>query len=77
MEHALISSQVYADSQRFDNSTERYLRLLNTKPEILLRAPMLHVASYLHMSPETLCRVRAALLEESKKERSEKPSTES
>lgn len=77
MEHALISSQVYADSQRFENATERYLRLLNTKPEILLRAPMLHVASYLQMSPETLSRVRAAHLEESKKERSEKPSTES
>ncbi len=46
MEHALISSQVYADSQRFENATERYLRLLNTKPEILLRAPMLHIASY-------------------------------
>lgn len=71
MEHALISSQVYADSQRFENATERYLRLLNTKPEILLRAPMLHVASYLQMSPETLSRVRAAHLDESKKEKDE------
>lgn len=62
MEHALISSQVYADSQRFETATERYLRLLNTKPEILLRAPMLHIASYLQMSPETLSRVRAAHL---------------
>lgn len=60
MEHALISSQVYTDSQRFENATERYLRLLETKPEILLRAPMLHIASYLQMSPETLSRVRAA-----------------
>lgn len=60
MEHALISTQVYADSQRFENATERYLRLLETKPEILLRAPMLHIASYLQMSPETLSRVRAA-----------------
>lgn len=62
VEHALISSQVHADSQRFENATERYLRLLNTKPEILLRAPMLHIASYLQMSPETLSRVRAAHL---------------
>ena len=72
MEHALISSQVYADSQRFENATERYLRLLNTKPEILLRAPMVHIASYLQMSPETLSRVRAAHLEELKKEKDEK-----
>lgn len=70
MEHALISSQVYADSQRFENATERYLRLLETKPEILLRAPMVHIASYLQMSPETLSRVRAAhLAEEAVKDR--------
>ncbi len=64
MEHALISSQVYADSQRFENATERYLRLLHTKPEIVLRAPMIHVASYLQMSPETLSRVRGANVNE-------------
>lgn len=67
LEHMLISSQVHADSQRFENATERYLRLLNTKPEILLRAPMLHIASYLQMQPETLSRVRAAHVEETKK----------
>lgn len=64
LEHALISSQVYADSQRFENATERYQRLLNTKPEILLRAPMVYVASYLQMTPETLSRVRAAHISE-------------
>lgn len=63
MEHALISSQEYADSQRFENATERYERLLAKKPEIVLRAPMVHVASYLQMSPETLSRVRAAHVE--------------
>ena len=60
LEHALISSQEHADSQRFENASERYLRLLKTKPEIILRAPMVHVASFLQMTPETLSRVRAA-----------------
>ena len=60
LEHALISSQEHADSQRFENATERYMRLLKTKPEIVLRAPMVHVASFLQMTPETLSRVRAA-----------------
>lgn len=64
LEHALISSQIYADSQRFENATERYQRLLENKPEILLRAPMVHIASYLQMSPETLSRVRAAHMSE-------------
>ncbi|MBQ7442485.1 MAG: Crp/Fnr family transcriptional regulator [Bacteroidaceae bacterium] len=63
LEHALISSQEHADSQRFENATERYMRLLKTKPEIVLRAPMVHVASFLQMTPETLSRVRAAHVE--------------
>ncbi len=60
LEHALISSQEHADSQRFENAAERYARLMATKPEIVLRAPMLHIASFLQMTPETLSRVRAA-----------------
>ena len=60
LEHALISSQEHADSQRFENAAERYSRLLATKPEIILRAPMLHIASFLQMTPETLSRVRSA-----------------
>lgn len=62
LEHALISSQEHADSQWFENATERYVRLMKTKPEIILRAPMVHVASFLQMTPETLSRVRAAHL---------------
>ncbi len=60
LEHALISSQVHADSQRFENAKERYERLLATTPEIVLRAPMLHIASFLQMTPETLSRVRSS-----------------
>lgn len=60
LEHALISSQEHADSQRFENASERYARLLRTHPEIILRAPMLHVASFLQMTPETLSRVRSS-----------------
>ena len=63
LEHALISSQEHADSQRFENATERYVRLLKSKPEIILRAPMGHVASFLQMTPETLSRVRSAYVE--------------
>ncbi len=63
LEHALISSQEHADSQRFENAAERYTRLMETKPEIVLRAPMLHIASFLQMTPETLSRVRSAASE--------------
>ena len=58
LEHVAISSQEHADSQRFENAAERYERLLREKPEIILRAPMIHIASFLQMTPETLSRVR-------------------
>ena len=60
LEHVAISSQEHADSQRFENAAERYERLLREKPEIILRAPMIHIASFLQMTPETLSRVRGA-----------------
>ena len=62
LEHVAISSQEHADSQRFENAAERYDRLLREKPEIILRAPMVHIASFLQMTPETLSRVRGAAL---------------
>ncbi len=58
LEHVAISSQEHADSQRFENASERYERLLREKPEIVLRAPLVHIASFLQMMPETLSRVR-------------------
>ena len=60
LEHVAISSQEHADSQRFENAAERYDRLLREKPEIVLRAPMVHIASCLQRTPETLSRVRGA-----------------
>jgi len=60
LEHVAISSQEHADSQRFENAAERYDRLLREKPEIILRAPMVHIASFLQMTAETLSRVRGA-----------------
>lgn len=61
LEHVAISSQQHADSQRFENASERYERLLREKPQIVLRAPLVHIASFLQMMPETLSRVRNAL----------------
>ena len=60
LEHVAISSQEHADSQRFENAAERYERLYREKREIILRAPMVHIASFLQMTPETLSRVRGA-----------------
>lgn len=61
LEYSLIVSQVKADSWRFETASERYRHLLKSHPEIIKRAPMSHIASYLLMTPETLSRVRASL----------------
>jgi len=62
LEHSLITSQEKADSWRFETAKERYNRLLRTHPEVIKRAPLAHIASYLLMTPETLSRVRSGTL---------------
>ena len=62
LEYSLIVSQKKADSWRFETARERYLRLMETQPEVIKRAPLAHIASYLLMTPETLSRVRAGAL---------------
>ena len=60
LEHSLIMSQRKADTLRFESAKERYLRTLKDHPDLIRRAPLHHVASYLQMTPETLSRVRTA-----------------
>ena len=60
LEESLIISQIHADLVRFESAQNRYLRLCKMKPQVVLRAPLLFIASYLQMTPETLSRVRAA-----------------
>lgn len=60
LEESLILSQVHADLVRFESAQDRYLRLCKLMPQVVLRAPLVYVASYLQMTPETLSRVRAA-----------------
>ncbi|AVM56551.1 cyclic nucleotide-binding protein [Bacteroides heparinolyticus] len=62
LEKSLITSQVKADSWRFETARERYNRLMANQPEVVKRAPLLHIASYLLMTPETLSRVRSGAL---------------
>lgn len=62
LEYSLIVSQIKADSWRFETARDRYLYLMRTQPEVIQRAPLAHIASYLLMTPETLSRVRAGTL---------------
>lgn len=59
LENCLIISQQKADASRFETAHERYNHLLSEHPEVVKRAPLIYIASYLGMTPETLSRVRA------------------
>ena len=64
LEESLILSQVHADMLRFESAQDRYVKLVKRQPQLVLRAPLVYIASYLQMTPETLSRVRtSALLE--------------
>lgn len=62
LENSLILSQVKMDMFRFESANERYNRLMHDQPEIIKRAPLSYIASYLLMTPETLSRVRANII---------------
>lgn len=63
LEESLITCQQHADIVRFETSASRYDRLMKSHPELFLRVPLVHIASYLQMTPETLSRVRAKYLQ--------------
>lgn len=60
-ENSLMLSQLKADIIRFESANDRYARLQQHFPEIIRRAPLTMIASYLQMTLETLSRVRASI----------------
>ena len=62
LEESLIQSQIHADMLRCESAQDRYKKLFKMQPQIVLRAPMNYIASYLQMTPETLSRVRNSTL---------------
>lgn len=62
LEESLILSQIHADMLRFESALDRYQKLVKRSPQLVLRAPLVYVASYLQMTPETLSRVRTQTL---------------
>ena len=62
LEESLITSQIHADLVRFETAQARYKRMCKLNPQVVLRAPLVYIASYLQMTPETLSRVRSSTL---------------
>lgn len=62
LEESLIQSQVHADLMRFETAPNKYKRLCELSPQVVLCAPLTYIASYLQMTPETLSRIRSGVL---------------
>lgn len=62
LEESLIQSQVHADLMRFETAPNKYKRLCDQNPQVVLRAPLTYIANYLQMTPETLSRIRSGVL---------------
>lgn len=62
LEESLIESQVHADLMRFETAQYRYEKMCKLSPQVTLRAPLVYIASYLQMTPETLSRIRANII---------------
>ena len=62
LEESLIQAQIHADLVRFESAPNRYKRLCDLSPQVVLRAPLPYIANYLQMTPETLSRIRSGVL---------------
>lgn len=61
-EERLAENQTSFDDFKISNPEQRYLNLLETRPELLQRVPQFQIASYLGITPQSLSRMRNRLL---------------
>jgi CRP-like cAMP-binding protein len=58
MEAIFSEHQKRMDAYRTETPEKRYLKLLETQPDIFQRVPQYHIASYIGVKPESLSRIR-------------------
>ena len=66
LENALRYKMYRENGFLVENATERYLHFKKLYPELSVRIPLKHIATYLGIAPESLSRIRSAMKEESK-----------
>ncbi len=60
VEQFIVRIMRYNRFMRFENAQQRYQIMCMHHPEVIRRAPLIHIATMLQMTPETLSRVRKA-----------------
>lgn len=61
-ENNLVQRQVMYDDFKNLSAEERYLKLLNTRPDLINRIPQYHLATFLGITAVSLSRLRARIL---------------
>jgi CRP-like cAMP-binding protein len=69
-EKLLAENQASFDTFRTSSPEQRYLELLENRPDLVQRVPQYQLASYLGMKPESLSRIRKRLLSQAKQHHS-------
>jgi len=67
-EELLAKQQFNFDEFKTSSPEQRYLSLLEKRPDLIQRVPQHQLASYLGIKPQSLSRLRARILEKSKVE---------
>jgi CRP-like cAMP-binding protein len=65
-EELLAKQQVKFDEFKTSSPEQRYLNLLQSRPDLIQRVPQHQLASYLGITPESLSRIRARITEKDK-----------
>jgi CRP-like cAMP-binding protein len=62
-EESLAKQQINFDAFKTSSPEQRYLNLLQKRPDLIQRVPQHQLASYLGIKPQSLSRLRARILE--------------
>lgn len=65
-EELLAKKQIDFDAFRTSSPEQRYLNLMEKRPDLIQRVPQHQLASFLGMKPQSLSRIRARIVEKSK-----------
>lgn len=61
MGHATESEESFTSLFECDRGMERYLAILKRHPELLQHVPLKKLASYIHLAPQSLSRIRSKI----------------
>jgi CRP-like cAMP-binding protein len=65
-EELLAKEQINFDEFKISSPEQRYLNLLQKRPDLIQRVPQHQLASYLGIKPQSLSRLRARIIEKNK-----------